>query len=365
MADKRKSIKDIINKLSFLKIAGINRLIFVDVYSSVVKLVCLKSKEPFYKIKIDESLQKIEVTASEYHTIDDDYSLIKSHLKKFVEKYDLKDSYVVVGINDYKFNLITLPNDVEDIESWFSDNSSKFLPEGRPANEFHFSYEQYNEDENSMYFFVVVARADLIAKVHESCNIDSIHLLNVSPFSLSFHSFIHCREKNVLFLDFTNGKLLYTLVNISGNIFNGEFYYKTEKPSAVINTDSMRESMEELYVSLEASLGEKNLDKPEIYLVCNPGDGPVLKELITTIFNPESFNSGYEALDTFYTGSYLIYNKLMGDYDAQVNFLSKELTADERFLLEKQIGMRTVLIGGLILIMLLMFSYFTENFRYG
>lgn len=359
---KSKSVKNILGKFSFLRAAGVNKLLLIDIHSSVVKFICIKSKESFYQIKKTEALRKIEIVASEQHVINDDYSLIKTHLKKFVEKNDLYNTCAAIGINDFKFNTVTLPYDVDDVELWFSENTNKFLPEGRPSDDFRFSFELYNHDENSKNFFVVLARADIISKIYNSCSVDGIHIINISPFSLSLKSLTHFKERNVLFLDLTPGKIIYTLVNYSGNIFSGEFYFQTEAVPLRFNADSISNSLNGLYSVLSAEADQKSLENIQIYLSCESGSAIFLKEIIAGIFIPAFFNSGYEDFDTFYTGTYLMYNKLFCEYDAQINLMNTELLGKERFILEKQLSMRVILSGGLILIILLLFSYSAENF---
>lgn len=361
MTNKSKSITEYFKKYSFLKFAGINSLILIDVYSSIVKFVCIKNKEPFYKIKSEKLFHNIKVIASEFHPINENLDLIKPLLKKFVEKNNLQNSYAAIGINDFKFNLVTLPNDADDIQQWFGENSNKFLPEGRPAGEFQYSYEQYYEDENSKYFYVVVARSNLISRIYDECNLDSIKLINISPFSLSFNSLTRSSERNTLFLDFTNGRLIYTLINYSGNIYNGEYYFGNGDPSQFEFT-LISNSLEEFYSSLAVSVNEKSLENPEVYICCKKENLLSLKEIISRIFRPQTINTGYENFDSFYTGSYLMFNRLACEFDSQVNLLNKSRIAEERFLIEKQIGMRTVLAGGLVLIILLLFGYLIENF---
>lgn len=362
MTVKSKSIKNILAKLSFLRAAGVNKLLLIDIHSSVVKFVCIKSKEHFYRLSKSEELRRIEIIAAERHIIDGDYSLIETLLKKFIESNNLHDVHAIIGINDFKFSTLTLPSDSDDVELWFSENTKKFLPEGRPANDFYFSFEEYNNDENSKNFFVVITRADVLSKIYNVCNIAGIHIINISPFSLSLKSQTHLNGKNALFLDFASGIIIYTLVNYPGSIFNGEFYFQNDAGTSRLNIDSIANSLEELYSTLSVSAGDKSLENLHVYLSCEPESTNFLKEVITKIFLPASFNSEYEDCNPLYTGSYLTYNKLFNEYDLQINLIDKEILERERFVIEKQLSMRSVLSGGLILITLLLFSFLTENF---
>ena len=142
-----RSLKYTLNKISFLKCAGINKIIFIEVYSTVVKFVCLKSKEPFYKILGTKDFHKLEITAVENHPLEDDFNIVSNLLKKFIDKNNLHDLLAVVGVNDFKFSNTYLPADVEDAESWFYENTSAFLPAGKSIDEFAYSYEKYKSDE--------------------------------------------------------------------------------------------------------------------------------------------------------------------------------------------------------------------------
>jgi hypothetical protein len=358
-----KSIKNILKKLNFLKVTGINKLVLIEVHSTTIKFICIKNKDPFYKLIIGKELINCEVIASEFHEIESDsLSTVHIFLKKFIEKNNLTDAYAVVGINDFKFSTINIPIDTEDIESWFSDNSGKFMPEGRPASDFQYSYEQYYEDENSKYYFIVTVRNDYISKIYKACNVDGLHIINISPFALSLNFSNYLSESDILFLDISSNKISYTIVNLPGVLLNGEYYYQSFNNNEAFDIGSFTNDVELLHESLLSTMNFKSFNTFDVYLSCKTEGYSSIEKTISTVFNSKSINSEFKNRDPFYLGSYLAFNKINNAYDRQINLLSGEIQDKERFLLEKNLSMRIILGIGMILITMLTSSYFFEGF---
>jgi len=362
-SNKSKSIKNIFKKLSFLKVAGINKLVLIEVYPAIIKFICIKNKDRFYKLTSGKKLIDYEVIVSEYHEIDSDNLLsVNKLLRKFIEKNNLADTYTVIGINDFKFTTINIPNDTEDIDSWFIDNSGKFLPEGRPVTDFQYSYEQYYEDENSKYYFIVIVRSDYISRLYKACNVCDLHIINISPFSLSLDFSNYLSETDILYLDFTSNKISYTIVKSPGVLANGEYYYQSYIHDKAFEAELFTNDMELMQESLLTTMNINSFEKYDIYLCSKTGDYASIEKVISKVLKSKSINTELKNRDPLYLGSYLAYNKINNVFDRQINLLSSEVRDKERFILEKNLSMRVILGIGMILIALLMSSYFIEGF---
>lgn len=358
-------IKNGLEKLSFLKAAGADRIIFVEFYQSHVKFTAVKRKEFFLKITKKHSGRNFEVIASESHKINSISSEVNKQLKGFIAKNKLQNAYVVAGSNDYKFKVLAIPNEVEDIDAWFSEKAAKIIPEGCSTTDFQYSFEQYYHDENNKYFFIAIARKDYIQRIHKIFSGLDVHLINISPFPLSLFISTSPEEYNSLYLDFTDTKIIYTLVNTPSNIYSGEFYLQLDHANRLLMGDHLSESISQFYLSLLASAGDRNLQKLNIIICSREDEYSEIGSYLSKVFEPESINLSFEKLNPFFFGSYLAFNKLFSDFDSQLNFLNEEIVIKERLFIEKSLAMRFILSLGIILMFFLLFSYISESLIFG
>ena len=364
--DNKGILKNKLTKLSLLKAAGVDRIIFVEFYQSYVKFTAVKRKELFLKITKKHNGKNFEVIASESHKINSISSEVNKQFKGFIAKNKLQNAYVVAGSNDYKFKVLAIPNDVEDIDAWFFEKAAKIIPEGCTTTDFQYSYEQYYQDENNKYFYLAVVRSDLIKRIHEVCRVENTHLISIAPFPLALYKSTDEENKSTLLLDFTESKVTYSLVNTPSNVYSGEFYLQNMGEEE-IDVYSFQNSVSEFYLSLLATVGDVRLQNLEIIICCKSQNIEFIEKNIRAVFKPESINSRYQEVDPYYCGAYLSFDKIIVDFSTQINFLNTDHASQERFLLEKNVSMRMILAIGLILMIFLAVcslgeSYITTQF---
>jgi Tfp pilus assembly protein PilN len=358
-----------LNNISLLKLAGINKYICIDIHSGFVKFSCLRRKEPFYKIQKNSGHEEFEIVAFSTHT-GNDLVVIEKIVKDFILKYSFNDAVIIAGINDFKFSLLQIPADTEDIDGWFSENRNKFLPEGRPADEFTFSYELYKKDENYKNYFVIIARSDFINSVYKACSSAGLKIICSLPFSLSGSVFF-AENKNTLLLDFEEDKINYLFKSAGDNIIYQEnycdiFYNNRENNSLTkeksLNINSLNNFIEEIKQTVTLSFGVQNVENIDIYIICLPEYYNAISSQIKKYFDLYDLYPKSPSENIYYTASIFAANKVIDDFNTTQNLLNISVIKNEREIIEKQTAFRIVLAAGVILITLLLVAYFSENY---
>ena len=121
----------LLERLSFLKIAGKDKFLIINIYREWLHLIYLKSKEPFFRITKSDYIVNYRIVDKQLLKRDDSLSDIKDSINNFINKNNINDALTLIGINEFKLHSIKIPEDVDDIAAWFSENSTKFLPEGQ------------------------------------------------------------------------------------------------------------------------------------------------------------------------------------------------------------------------------------------
>ena len=356
-----------INNLSLFRAAVIQKFLFINLYPDVVKFILIKRKESFFKLTNVDAGKDYSIISSEYFDCKADYLLIKNKLNEFIKKNNLKDAPAFIGINVFKSSAVTLQADTDDIDLWFSENAAKFLPDGRPADEFGFSYEQINEDENHKYFNLAIVRHDYVNEIIKNFSIEGIRIYGIFPFHFSINSFDYQAEKKRLLLDYSSGKIIYTFLSRTSNFFSGEIFSKISVEDVVereLNREEIKASLIKIKQNVSSNFGNNSLSQLEVYLCCRKEDYEIIKSDVENIFNevPISINNNLKPEEHLFLPSLFAYNKILKDNELKLNLLPPEFQVKEREFIEKQLSLKFILGIGGVLIFLLLFSNALNGF---
>ncbi|HEX2982188.1 MAG TPA: PilN domain-containing protein [Ignavibacteriales bacterium] len=357
-----------LQNISFLRASGADGIVAVEVYSSFVKLCYIKNRKPLRKISGPVSLSDFEIVKAKYDSIKE-YGDIKRALEIFAESNKIKEPQILIGLNEYKFTTASVPNDVEDINIWFDENLKKFLPEGRPPDEFNLVFDKYFGSENYNNFAVDVARSDYLSKVLEACKIKNSVIIAAFPFPLSFISGSFANETDSLYIDLSDSKITYAFREKGGKAYIGEIYKNIYEDSGEglkifdlqrIDETVLNESMQEMRNIIENSFGIRGAAF-DVYISCSSPSKELIERAIKDVFGDLSINKD-ASFDPFYTGAAAAACKIYGRYEETSYHLPQEMQSGARFELEKKLTLNFILAGGLILIMLMLVSLGANTF---
>ena len=97
---ENRSKKNPLKNISFLKLAGVNKFIMLDVYNTYLKILYIQLKEPFYKPVKNSPLTEYDIIAYEREIYDGKPENIENVLQKFIKEHEVENSYLVIGINE-------------------------------------------------------------------------------------------------------------------------------------------------------------------------------------------------------------------------------------------------------------------------
>ena len=351
----------LLERLSFLKIAGKDKFLIINIYREWLHLIYLKSKEPFFRITKSDYIVNYRIVDKQLLKRDDSLSDIKDSINNFINKNNINDALTLIGINEFKLHSIKIPEDVDDIAAWFSENSTKFLPEGQTSADFAYSYEKNFENEDSEFYQVAVARKDYLEKILNACSSNEIIPLGIYPFTLSIASFNSIKNQNTLYIDLLTNKIQIFYNSESGSSYYGEIYQELIDDFYEINDEQLFEqqiegALKKIKDSISVWLNSTNYSVDKLYINCQAQHFTIIKNIASEIFSTHIINSEFEKEDPSTLGALLTFNKIINNYDSGINLLPDENKNEEREKLEKYISLKLALVTGVAVIFLLLFS---------
>ncbi|MBK7980279.1 MAG: hypothetical protein IPK06_09855 [Ignavibacteriae bacterium] len=331
-----------IKNLSFFRISGIRKFIVLDIHKDVAELYYVQIKEPLYRINKSKLIESINLLFSENIYFGNDLSLVTEHLKQFVKKYELYETYIIIGINDFRFKTIKLPKDAEDNELWFEENTDKFLPEGRVSDDFIFSYEKYFEDEDNDYYYLVIARRNYIESLTKVCQVTGITIIKISPIPLQLHLIEIIKDKYKLFLSFREEKIIYTFSDNKHNLIFGETFLSNINSvikGIELKNNSISNGLTEIKQNLSSFINEYESEL-NIFTVSNNKDNDNYKSIVKSVFFTENVNPDILNIEKLKLAIAL--NNTFTGKDDSINLLPPDISSNNYELLEKKTSLRIV-----------------------
>lgn len=364
-----RSLKEILRNVNLIRLSGNKDFILVELNGSVVKIIHLKLAEPFYQLENKEIFHSLEVISNRILNFGSDYSIITKEVENFLTEGGIKEPVLLVGISDFKFTSISIPSHIESDdggeELWFSENSSKFLPDGSNLSSFSFSYEKIKEDDDYKAYSLIVARKDYIDKISGLFNKHKI--AGIFPYIISVSSLQNNNKENYLCIDLTSNKIQYSFYDESTNLFSGELFTnlfpdQSDIEERQLNEEELQNSITDMNHFLSSSFPDMISKELDCFVCCQKQELPVIEKHLKKTFNIKSINELFPGFDPFFTTSLIALNKFINQYDSHLNLLEDSEKENSRDHLEKQASLRVVLGLGILLMALLFFSYLSNFF---
>lgn len=278
----------------------------------------------------------------------------------------MKESIGLIGINEYKLHSIKIHEDVDDIDLWFSENSSRFLPEGRSADEFIYSYEKCFEDEEITLYWTALARKDYICNILKSCSNKELTIIGIYPFILSVMFLELLKEENTLFIDLLSSRIQFSFRFQTGSSYYGELY----KESDLLSENRDKQAAYDLYVEIMKDIKDSliiwrntnDISIDHIYINSPDEYSTVIKEASSEIFSEVTVNKHFETADTGSIAAVFTLDNFLNNYDSCINLLTEENRKEEKEKLEKSIALKLALVSGSAIIILLLLSNLLHGF---
>lgn len=357
-----KSFKEILRDINLIRLSGSKDFILAEFNGPLLKLCYMQIKEHFYYLDSRDIFSNLKIIESKVFIVENEFETISVELENFIESLKINNPILIIGINDYKFTAVSIPSHIESAdggeENWFSENSSKFLPEGSLLDSFAYSYEKIKEDENYKYFILAVARKDYVNKIRNLFN--KTKAAAVFPFVTSISALRRDENENILLIDFTGNKIGYSFCDSAGNLYSGDLYSnlydeQSNLDSGNLNPAELFNSLIEIKNFLSSSFPSEFSKKINLFVCCTGENFPLIEKNIKEIFDINSINKYFHDKDPFFAPAYLALNKFVNNYGSNLTLLGEAESSRNKF--EKQAGSRIILSTGFALISLLVLSY--------
>ncbi len=360
------------NRISFLRLTGIKKFLFVNVFHGQTKLVLMELKLPVIGVAPVDVKRRIRSVKS--ITIKSELGTPASEEKitGFIREQELNEVFAFAGINEFRSKIVSIPKDDEEIDIWFLENSSKILPQTDSDDNFVYSYEQINEDEDNRFFLVTIARKDHVNSIIETFDkINNCTLLNISPFPLSFAGLkeIDKSDSDYLYIQFNPDSAFYTLFTQKKQLYTGEQFYESSGSGIDIGSDAAEQKYEKVFreVSENIKIDSGNLLSEGLvtFAAYNDTENESIRKAFSRSGIPGSFNKNIEPAVSFNLPYVLHLQKLFEKNDSLINLIPQGQDEENRSLIEKNITNRILIACGGILIALLLLLYVSENYLNG
>lgn len=349
-----------IKDISLIRLSGISSIIVLEMYQAHYKMLLVKRKEGFLRLKKGD-LKDFQVIHSEVCYSEPDPEIILKKIKEIVGKFSLKEPAIAVGVNDFRYSIASIPPDNEDAELWFLENLQKFLPEGRPKDEFILSYELFKKDDNYSCYLTSVLRRDYLDRVLSAIKLEGLKILGVFPFRLLLPFSRFTAGRNVLYLEVLNNEIIYSYSSETGSFTSGVEYVPAVEEGK-LNAAEFEGALISIREALRQTSGQSSFNEPGLLLSSERDIYNDAELLAKKVFTPASININVHGIDPLFLSSLFALNLLHNDVDSRINFLDEELKQKEREPVEKLAAMRFMLAIGGVLIFFLMSFYILEGY---
>jgi hypothetical protein len=349
-----------IKDISIMRLSGIKSIIVLEMFQDHYKVLLVKRKEGPFRLKKGD-LKSFQSVYSDVCYADAEPSGIQKKIKEIISKYGLKDPALVAGVNGFRHSMAAIPLDNDDEELWFLENSGKFLPEGRPKDEFILSYGLLRKDDNYAYYLTSVLRRDYMDKVLSILKLEGLKILGVFPFRLllPFNGFT--RDKNLLYLEILQSEIAYSFTSESGSFTSGVEYLEAIE-NGKLNSSGFEGALNNIREVLRQASGQNPLNELHLLLSSEKDVFSEAEPIARQVFSPAEINNSLHGLDLQFLSSGLALNTIFNGMDSGINFLDEERKEKEREPVEKLAAMRLILAFGGILIFFLLSFYMLEGY---
>lgn len=350
----------LLENISLLKSVGISRFITVEINTHYCKLAFIKRKELIYKINSSVKSNGLEIVKSFMVEYDTGFKKVKDEINSFIERENWRNPIIILGTNEFKFATVAIPLEEEEIDVWFLENSTKFLPNALKANEFSYAYEQFAEDENNRYFIVAIVRGNHLKHIVDSFSALNIKIISCFPFMLSLPFSLEIEESNQLLISIEDDSLSYFLKTDSQRCFYDRLFFQTSENYDRVST--IKEQLKNLRTHFSDDLHVNPRIPLNVFVGVKDKYLGTTKAMLISTFNPKTINQDISDKDTEYLTCIFAVKKLLMNYDKSLNLLNDNESELNRLEFEKNSVLHFILAGGFVILLFVIVSFFADRY---
>ncbi|HZW40269.1 MAG TPA: PilN domain-containing protein [Ignavibacteriaceae bacterium] len=337
-------------KTNILKLAGIKHFFILEFYSDYIKVSLFELNDFFliFKNKVKFKLVLNRVLIKNENELE-----ITKDICSLITEIGIKEFLIIIGVTEFKFRKLTLSNEVENIEEWFSDNKLKFIPEGRPENEFEVFYKEYYKDDNLSYVYTFLLRNNYLQNI---LNLGEFNKYILSIYPIPFFVFDRRDLSDYIFIGIEKDKIAMAAKNSAGDIFYDEYFLDNKTSNNIYDT------IEDALISLKQGMliSSFTMGMPSIHLSYQNLDKLNLYKIIDNVFDKYSTIKNIDD-NSYFMASQLVFEHYIHSYNNKLQFLEVDKKIKINDLLEKKALLRITLYSSLLICFYLVLLIISEN----
>jgi len=354
--------KRILKNIDLLSFAGFKYITLIDVFKEKTNIYLLKKRKKLGSHSKLQNNDGFEICYQESRN-DDNIQKIKTAIEEILKKKKVRETLIIIGVNEFKLFTLTTSETPEEEESWVNENIDKLLPAGTSLKDFEFSYVKYYEDENRQDYAIVLVRLSLIQKFLEIGAINGGYLVAIYPLIFSTLNEISELHPNTLIIDFGGEKIQTLRISDTNKIQYEVNYFQNIKISNNNPTEEAEIDYNIIDELAEEWISKFEIDKKEICLILNSDDPS--DSIITDLLN-EFFIHKKLKFKTFLIkkSHYLILSAVKNFFNKPfqgINLLSQSVLDLARDKIEKKISLKYVLVNFLVVLTFLFFIFLSDT----
>lgn len=339
-------INKFLNKISFIRLTGIKRFLFLEVYPAQVKMALVLRKEKVYKINRSHPDNFQIIASKEIHFFDETF---KNEISAFLKENNIKEVYTIVSVSDYKVNTIAVPVEITNTSTWLNENTDRFLPQGCNQDDFCFSYELLSMDDTNNYYVIAIARKDYIERITENICTPEIKIIAIAPILLTPKP--NGGNGSSLSISIINNNIYYSFISKKTALFE----------SVQKETDSSPEEIILQIIAIKSRIDTiiKFEETTPVYIACRQEETELVTKLLKNEVGFSNINNEYGNNDPYYINCLRLFDNLIRDFRSRLNLNIYQIAAN--YQLERKVVNNVVLSIGALLLFLMLFLTVVEN----
>jgi hypothetical protein len=216
------------NIFQLLPIAGINRILYVNIAEETIYLTSLR------RIRRSTGISGISSGGlNKFHVVDikeiparQKVSEIQKSIAGMIDHKKQHKTGIFLASRKYMVNTVSVPNEEADVNQWIYENVNDIIPDFVSPDDYIIKAGEYATDEDSRHCRVVFARKKDIEHLESILDGVACAYKSIIPYEITavLSQSLWDANNNVVFITIENRMAHYAFMHVSGRIIKGELF---------------------------------------------------------------------------------------------------------------------------------------------
>ncbi len=338
-------------KHHFLRLSGINRIIYIDIGTYEIHISILRKKRFF------------EVIETKVIPADTNAEDLKNTIEKMVVLSGRRKTGVIVSVHNYMVHTVSIPIEESDIDEWLWENTPELFPYKGSENDYSVIFQECARDEDAKYYYVVISRKKDIDYIESlisdtKCVYSAIIPMELTVLTLNSLDI----DRNILFIRINKYEVRYAFMDVTKKVIKGELLI----PASDSNTshELFNDILTDILDHIKTEYGN-NLNSDIQIIIDNNSSISIGEHGIDRLFKEKSSLHGIQSFDIIINTRSVAISLaefVYKHYDRIVDLQSETYARVVRRKMEEKIVLRGVLFTAFVMLALLAATEIIEKY---